>query len=80
MRANANVSGTFVNPLTGMTEVANGSLAADHIVPQDWIRQQPGFDKLTAQQQSAVLNDPLNTQGLSTTFNASKGARMPGEW
>jgi len=80
MRVNANADGTFVNPLTGGVEEASGRLAADHIVPQDWIRQQPGFDRLTAKQQSAILNDPLNTQGLPTTFNSSKGAQMPGEW
>lgn len=80
MRANANASGTYVDPLTGQVLPADGTLAADHIVPQNWIKQQPGFDQLTPAQQSAILNDPANTQGLPTTFNSSKGAQMPGDW
>ncbi|MBI0328732.1 hypothetical protein [Burkholderia plantarii] len=59
---------------------AEAQLAADHIVLQSWIKQQPGFDQLTPQQQSALLNDPANTQGLPTTYNSSKGAKMPGDW
>ncbi|HKR42555.1 MAG TPA: hypothetical protein VJU59_23270 [Paraburkholderia sp.] len=80
MRANANASGTYVDPLTGQVVTADGTLAADHIVPKSWIKQQPGFDQLTPAQQSALLNDPANTQGLPTTFNSSKGAQMPGDW
>jgi filamentous hemagglutinin len=80
MRANANASGTYVDPITGLVVPAEGTLAVDHIVPQSWIKQQPGFDQLSQAQQSALLNDPVNTQGLPTTFNSSKGAQMPGEW
>ncbi|WP_206957312.1 hemagglutinin repeat-containing protein [Trinickia acidisoli] len=80
MRTNANATGTYVDPLTGETVPADGTLAADHIVPQSWIKAQPGFDQLTPAQQSALLNDPANTQGLPTTFNSSKGAKMPGDW
>ncbi|MEM5371989.1 hemagglutinin repeat-containing protein [Paraburkholderia azotifigens] len=80
MREKANASGTYVNPLTGEVTPADGQLAADHIVPQNWIKQQPGFDQLTPQQQSALLNDPANTQGLPATYNSSKGAKMPGDW
>ncbi len=80
MRDKANASGTYVNPLTGEVTPAQGQLAADHIVPQNWIKQQPGFDQLTPQQQSALLNDPANTQGLPATYNSSKGAKMPGDW
>lgn len=80
MRAAANATGTYVDPLTGRVVPANGTLAADHIVPKDWIKAQPGFDKLGPADQSAVLNDLVNTQGLPTTFNSSKGAKMPGEW
>jgi RHS repeat-associated protein len=80
MRENANVRGTYVDPLTGNTVTASGNLAADHVVPKDWIKQQPGFSGMTPQQQSWLLNHPLNTQGLPTTFNSSKGAKMPGEW
>ncbi len=80
MREKANASGNYVNPLTGEVTPADSQLAADHIVPQNWIKQQPGFDQLTPAQQSVLLNDPANTQGLPTSFNSSKGAKMPGDW
>ncbi|GAU02137.1 adhesin/hemolysin [Burkholderia stabilis] len=80
MRENANATGTYTNPLTGQTVPADGPLAADHFVPKKWIKEQPGFDQLTPAQQSAILNDPVNTNGLPTSFNSSKGAKMPGEW
>ncbi|MGA4222305.1 hemagglutinin repeat-containing protein [Ralstonia nicotianae] len=80
MRENANASGSYVNPLTGKVVQTDERLAADHIVPQKWIKDQPGFDQLTPAQQSAILNDPVNTQGLPTSFNSSKGAQMPGDW
>jgi hypothetical protein len=80
MRETANAGGSYVDPLTGKVVQTEERLAADHIVPQSWIKQQPGFDQLTPAQQSAILNDPANTQGLPKTFNSSKGAQMPGEW
>ncbi len=80
MRANANSTGTYIDPLTGNIVSASGTLAADHIVPQNWITQQAGFNDLTPGQQSWILNHPLNTQGLPQTFNSSKGANMPGDW
>ncbi|MDN7629713.1 hemagglutinin repeat-containing protein [Burkholderia cenocepacia] len=80
MRANANASGTYVDPLTNKTVATKDTLAADHFIPKNWIKQQPGFDQLTPEQQSSLLNDPVNTQGLPGTFNSSKGAKMPGEW
>ncbi|WP_084907969.1 hemagglutinin repeat-containing protein [Burkholderia ubonensis] len=80
MRANANASGTYVDPLTNKTVATKDTLAADHFIPKNWIKQQPGFDQLTPEQQSSLLNDPINTQGLPGTFNSSKGAKMPGEW
>jgi filamentous hemagglutinin len=80
MRANANAAGSYVDPLTGQIVATDQRLAADHIVPQNWIRQQPGFDDLTSAQKNLILNDPVNTQGLPQTFNSSKGAQMPGEW
>lgn len=78
MREHANASGSYVDPLTGKVVQTDERLAADHIVPKNWIKQQPGFDQLTPAQQSAILNDPINTQGLPTSFNSSKGAKMPG--
>ncbi|MGD7437976.1 hemagglutinin repeat-containing protein, partial [Ralstonia pseudosolanacearum] len=80
MREHANASGSYVDPLTGKVVQTDERLAADHIVPKNWIKQQPGFDQLTPAQQSAILNDPINTQGLPTSFNSSKGAKMPGDW
>ncbi|WP_395068028.1 hypothetical protein [Paraburkholderia silvatlantica] len=80
MRDNANASGTYVDPLSNDVKQAEGRLAADHILPQNWIRQQEGFDLLTPAQQSELLNDPMNTQGLPGSFNSSKGAKIPGEW
>ncbi|HWM69348.1 MAG TPA: hypothetical protein VNO35_22350 [Steroidobacteraceae bacterium] len=80
MRDNANVLGTYIDPLTNEVVSATGRLSADHIVPQDWIKAQAGFDTLTTDQQSWVLNHPLNTQGLPQSFNSSKGANLPGEW
>jgi RHS repeat-associated protein len=80
MRVNANTRGNYTDPLTGNPVLANGTLAADHIVPQIWIKQQPGFNNLSPQQQNWVLNHPLNTQGLPQSLNSSKGAQMPGDW
>ena len=80
MRANANFRGTYVDPLTGNPVPASGSLPADHIVPQSWIRAQAGFETLAIEQQNWLLNHPLNTQPLPRTFNSSKGAQMPGDW
>ncbi len=80
MRDNANASGTYVDPLSNEVKQADGRLAADHILPQNWIKQQEGFDLLTPAQQSELLNDPMNTQGLPSSFNSSKGAKMPGDW
>jgi filamentous hemagglutinin len=80
MRNNANASGTYVDPLSNDVKQAEGRLAADHIVPQNWIKQQEGFDLLTPAQQSELLNDPVNTQGLPGPLNSSKGAQMPGQW
>jgi filamentous hemagglutinin len=80
MRVNANISGTYVNPLDNQIVSTDETLAADHIVPQSWIRNLEGFDSLTPDQQSWLLNHPLNTQGLPQTFNSSKGALLPENW
>jgi RHS repeat-associated protein len=80
MRANANARGTYIDPITNNTFSTSGNLAADHIVPKSWIKELPGFSELTRSQQSWILNHPLNTQGLPTTYNSSKGAKMPGDW
>jgi hypothetical protein len=80
MRANANDDGTYLDPITDEWLPANETLGADHIIPQSWIKRQPGFEQLTREQQGDVLNDPTNTQGLPGKLNSSKGSKMPGDW
>jgi hypothetical protein len=55
-------------------------LHADHIVSMDKITRMDGFDKLTKEQQLAVLNNPANFQGLSESANTSKGAKSYEDW
>ncbi len=74
------VQGEYIDPRTNQTIKTIDPLAADHIVPQRAIKQLENFDKLTPEQQSAVLNSADNFQGLPKTFNSSKGGKMPGEW
>jgi hypothetical protein len=80
MQANVNAPGTYVDPMSGQTVPAQGTLAADHVIPQSWTRAQPGFDTLTADQQSWILNNPAYAQGLPQTFNSSKGPKQPDQW
>ena len=56
------------------------SLEADHIVSMDRITKMDGFDKLTREQQLAVLNYEDNFQGLSRSANASKGPKSYIDW
>jgi RHS repeat-associated protein len=78
--AQQSVQGEYVNPLNNQSVVTDDTLAADHIYPQVAIKQLPGYDQLTSSQQSQVLNNPANFQGLPKTFNSSKGGQMPGQW
>ena len=71
MRGNANMSGTYIDPLTELRS-RNWHTSSRPIVPQSWITQQPGFSTLTPEQQSSILNDLINTQGLPQSFNSSK--------
>ena len=80
MRANANATGTYVDPISNQVVPSNTTLAADHIYPQSAIKQLPGFDQLSQADQSSLLNDSINTQGLPQTYNSSKGAQLPGQW
>lgn len=59
--------GMFINPETNLVEISSDPLAADHFYPKWAIKEFPGFDDLTAEQQSSILNDPENTEGLPTT-------------
>jgi hypothetical protein len=74
------VQGHYIDPMTNKTVKTDKTLAADHIVPQKEIKAAPGFDKLSEQQKSDVLNLPENLQGLPKTFNSSKGAKTADAW
>jgi filamentous hemagglutinin len=78
--ARRSVQGEYVDPRTNEVVRTTDSLAADHIIPQRFIRQLDGFDQLTREQKAAVLNYADNFQGLPRTFNSSKGGTLPAEW
>ncbi|HET9505135.1 MAG TPA: polymorphic toxin-type HINT domain-containing protein [Hymenobacter sp.] len=56
------------------------AMHADHIVSMDKIAQMRDFEKLTFEQQKAVLNYEKNFVGLSETANTSKGSKSFEEW
>lgn len=72
-----NTDGKKVDPVYGY-EVDR--LEADHIMPLTEITEQPGFDKLTFDQQVEVVNLEENFMGLGKRTNASKGAKKVSEW
>jgi RHS repeat-associated protein len=76
----AAVQGSYINPLTNERITTSQSLAADHIVAQDTIKDMLGFNGLTPSEASQVLNNPINFQGLPKSFNSSKGGKNPGDW
>ncbi|MCM3020441.1 T7SS effector LXG polymorphic toxin [Priestia megaterium] len=55
-------------------------LEADHIVPMKNIARMEGFEKLTYEQQVALLNYRDNFIGLSKIANTSKGSKTYEEW
>ncbi len=55
-------------------------LEADHIVPMKNIARMEGFEKLTYEQQVALLNYRDNFTGLSKIANTSKGSKTYEEW
>ncbi len=69
--------GKKVDPVYGY-EV--DKLEADHIMPLKEITEQPGFDKLSFEDQKAVANLSENFMGLGKPTNASKGAKPVSEW
>lgn len=69
--------GKKVDPVYGY-EV--DKLEADHIMPLKEITEQPGFDKLSFEDQKAVANLSENFMGLGKSTNASKGAKPVSEW
>ena len=56
------------------------TLPADHFIPQRFIKQLSGFNKLTAEQQQKILNQYTNLQGLPQPMNSSKGGKLPADW
>lgn len=58
----------------------NDKLQADHIVSMDEVTRMDNFDKLTKDQQIAVLNNENNFIGLSEAANKSKGKLSYEEW
>jgi RHS repeat-associated protein len=72
----ASVQGSYIDPLSNEPVTTTQLLAADHTYPQSLIQQMLGFSLLTPEEQSFVLNNPNNFQGLPQTFNASKGAQL----
>jgi len=57
-----------------------GTPEADHIVPMFEIVRMPGFNRLTADQQVRILNEPANFWALDSRVNASKGNRSLRVW
>ncbi len=74
--ARDSVQGQYIDPLTGKLIKTADNLAADHIFPKKLIKEMPGFQKLTPEQQSAILNNLQNFQGLPKSFNPSKGSKI----
>lgn len=70
-------TGKKVDPVYGY-EVDR--LEADHIMPLKEITEQPGFDKLSFNDQKEVANLKENFMGLGKPTNASKGSKPISEW
>jgi RHS repeat-associated protein len=78
--ARKSAQGSYIDPLTNQKTYTNATLSADHIIPQSFIKRMPGFSRLTAEQQNAILNDAWNMQGLPRRFNSSKKDQLPAQW
>jgi hypothetical protein len=63
------VSGKPIDPVYGKPVDA---LSADHIVPLEEIKQMPGFNKLTYEQQLEVANLKENMMGIDPRVNSAK--------
>ena len=67
----------YRDPMTNemVTVTDDMVIHADHILPQNRIRNMEGFEDLSRDQQTALLRDPTNFQPLPGSLNCSKGAR-----
>ena len=74
--ARAASQGKYIDPLTNNLVKTAETLAADHVFPKARIMKLPGFSKLSAEQQSTVLNNVGNFRGLPQSLNASKGSKI----
>jgi hypothetical protein len=72
----------YINPLTNKLTAApfGETMAVDHIFPSSEIVQLPGFNTLTKQQMTSIIQDSTgelgNLQPLTKTFNSSKGSDL----
>ncbi len=78
-RVNEGVSLPMADPAIPGKQVTS-RLEADHIVSMDKITKMEGFEKLTREEQIALLNYEDNFAGLSKSANSSKGSKSFEEW
>jgi len=71
----------YLDPIDNVFKSAplNATMAVDHIFPSAEIAKMPGFNTLTREQMTNILQDKLefgNLQPLPKTFNSSKGSLL----
>ena len=74
--AREHVQGEYLDSITGGTVKTSDRLAAYHVYPKKEILKLPGFTDLNKAQQSDILNDLENFQGLPKSQNSSKGSKI----
>jgi RHS repeat-associated protein len=79
-RLKKEAQGAGMDPATNKPVKKGVKMEADHVYPKDLIKELPGFDMITYEQQKALLNYPMNFQGLAKSWNASKGNLLASEW
>jgi hypothetical protein len=84
MRATFAGNGVLDPTTNTFRSLASGErMAVDHIVPSAEIVRMDGFNRLTKQQMTDILQDNIglgNLQPLPQGINASKGARLAEDW
>lgn len=75
----------YLDPNTNTFTAATPGLTmeVDHIFPVAKIAKLDGFNKLTREQMTAIIQDTMdlgNLQPLPKSLNASKGSRIGIEW
>jgi RHS repeat-associated protein len=74
------LQGSYIDPLTDTRIFTSDTLQGDHIYAQSRIKAEPGFNRLSPEQQNAILNDPWNFEALPGSFNASKRDKQASDW